>query len=95
MSEKKNDWSTIKVLKPTNEESAEYITKGYIKQHSSKLDKFTNKPLQMISIELVECDEDGKPVWANMFVNDANLGAIVSAQADRIAELERQLAEKE
>ena len=95
MSEKKNDWSTIKVLKPTNEESAEYITKGYIKQHSSKLDKFTNKPLQMISIELVECDEDGKPVWANLFVNDANLGAIVSAQADRIAELERQLAEKE
>jgi len=95
MSEKKNDWSTIKVLKPTNEESAEYITKGYIKQHSSKLDKFTNKPLQMISIELVECDEDGKPVWANMFVNDANLGAIVSAQADEIAELKRQLAEKE
>ena len=95
MSEKKNDWSTIKVLKPTNEESAEYITKGYIKQHSSKLDKFKNKPLQMVSIELVECDEDGKPVWANLFVNDANLGAIVSAQADRIAELERQLAEKE
>ena len=95
MSEKKNDWSTIKVLKPTNEESAEYITKGYIKQHSSKLDKYTNEPLQMISIELVECDEDGKPVWANLFVNDANLGAIVSAQADRIAELERQLAEKE
>ncbi|MHA2219574.1 MAG: hypothetical protein ACXACY_27015 [Candidatus Hodarchaeales archaeon] len=85
MSEKKNDWSVMKVLKPTNEESAEYITKGYIKQHLSKLDKYTNEPLQMISIELVECDEDGKPVW----------GAIVSAQADRIAELERQLAEKE
>jgi c-di-AMP phosphodiesterase-like protein len=95
MSEKKNDWSVMKVLKPTNEESAEYITKGYIKQHLSKLDKYTNEPLQMISIELVECDEDGKPVWVNLFVNDANLGAIVSAQADRIAELERQLAEKE
>ncbi len=94
MSEKKNDWSTIKTLKPSNEESAEYIRKGYIKQHSSKVDKFTDEPLQMISIELVECNEDGENIWVNMFVNEANLGAIVSAQADRIAELEKLLAKK-
>lgn len=87
----KEDWKVIKSVRPTDE-AGEYINKGYVRQHDSKVDNY-GAPLQMLSLELTECDDDGNNIWVKLYVNNANLADTVKEQQAEISAKDAEIAQ--